>query len=383
MAMATNTINGKAFEYACLQALVNRFKAEGKNINILDNKPFKTAKASFLTVSSSERIKLVDASNTAINLLIPLEPRILGGNGMAQIEISADSIARGKTGDVRDVICVRDDENGWKIGISCKHNHEALRHPRITESKDFGFDWMGIRCSEHFIKTITPITDSLIKFGNGDILWKSIDHKWDRYYVPILHAYLDEIKYMCENNPDVPEKLLSYFFGANDFYKVIMKSKSRTTTIEGFNMHGTLNMPCGKNRAMIKVPLIKMPTRLIDATFKRKSKTTLILTFDGGWSISMRLHNKDDVAKPTSLAWDVNLVGFPTSTYVNTHSWDELTVKKQGAQLRRPTCPYKGLFYLAIYFIKLLDKVARIESCGSQVALKSSSEYQIPSYPLA
>ncbi len=33
--------------------------------------------------------------------------------------------------------------------------------------------------------------------------------------------------------------------------------------------------------------------------------------------------DKDDVAKPTSLAWDVNLVGLPTSTYVNTHSWDE------------------------------------------------------------
>ena len=88
-------------------------------------------------------------------------------------------------------------------------------------------------------------------------------------------------------------------------------------------MHGTLNAPCGKAKALTKVPAIKMPTRLIDAAFKPNSKTTIILTFDGGWAISMRLHNKDEIARPTSLAWDVNLVGLPPTTYVNTHSWDE------------------------------------------------------------
>lgn len=38
---------------------------------------------------------------------------------------------------------------------------------------------------------------------------------------------------------------------------------------------------------------------------------------------SMRLHNKDKIAKPTSLAWDVKLEGIPPSAYTNTHSWDE------------------------------------------------------------
>ena len=92
-------------------------------------------------------------------------------------------------------------------------------------------------------------------------------------------------------------------------------------------MHGTLNQSAGKKKAMTRVPVVKMPTRLIDAAFKTTSsgpsKTTIILTFDGGWAISMRLHNKDDIAKPTSLAWDVKLEGLPPSTYVNTHSWDE------------------------------------------------------------
>lgn len=323
MAKASNTVNGKAFEYACLKALSDFMRTKSKAVSIVESKALRTAKNAFESVEADEQNRLSKAANTAIKLLSPLEPKLLEGKGMLMLSIAADSAAIGVDGDVRDVLCVRGDDNNWTIGMSCKHNHEALRHPRITEGKDFGADWLGIHCSKNFMDAITPITDSLITYGKNGVLWRNIEDKQENYYVPILQAYLDEIRRMCDANNTVPERLLSYFFGANDFYKVIMKSSSRTTTIEGFNMHGTLNSPAGKSRALIKVPLIKMPTRLIDAAFKTNSKTTIILTFDGGWAISMRLHNKDDVARPTSLAWDVNLVGLPPSTYVNTHSWDE------------------------------------------------------------
>ena len=303
--------------------MLEKIKAEGKSVRIVASKAFNNAENAFNTVGTKEQDNLMKAAKTAVKLLLPLEPKLLGGRGTLLLSIAADSVAIGSDGDVRDVLCVRSEDNDWTIGMSCKHNHEALRHPRITESKDFGKDWIGMRCSDEFMQAITPITDSLISSGENGVLWRTIDHKWDHYYVPILQSYLDEIKHMCHKDPTVPEKLLSYFFGANDFYKVIMKSNAQTTTIEGFNMHGTLNASCGKTRAMTRVPLIKMPTKLLDASFKPKSKTTIILTFDCGWSISMRLHNKDDVAKPTSLAWDVKLVGLPPSTYVNTHSWNE------------------------------------------------------------
>lgn len=262
------------------------------------------------------------AANSALKLIVSLEPMIMGGSGTLCLSIASDAAAIGVNGDVRDVLCSRPDDE-WSVGISCKHNHEGLRHPRITEGKDFGWDWIGVHCSPDFMNEITPVTDSLIANRKIGRLWTQIDNKWDSYYVPILTAYLKEIQRMCNSDPSVPEKLLLYFFGANDFYKVIMKSSSRTTTVEGFNMHGTLNAPCGKTKAMTKIPVAKMPTRMIDATFKHGSKTTIILTFDGGWSISMRLHNKDKEAIPTSLAWEVYLEGLPPTTYVNTHSWDE------------------------------------------------------------
>ena len=323
MAKASNTINGKAFEYACLRALLAQAKGLGKDVNIVASKAFTTAERSFAEVNDNVQAEMMAAAVTAADLIIPLEPKLMNGSGTLWLSIAADSVAVGVDGDVRDVLCVRSNDEDWTIGISCKHNHEGLRHPRITEGKDFGSDWIGVRCSKEFIDTITPITDSLISNGKNGILWSQIDQKWDRYYIPILSAYLKEIQRMCNEDPSVPEKLLSYFFGANDFYKVIMKSAARTTTIEGFNMHGTLNAACGKQKAMTRVPVIKMPTRLLDAAFKPGTKTTIILTFDAGWSISMRLHNKDKIAKPTSLAWEVNLEGLPPSTFVNTHSWDE------------------------------------------------------------
>lgn len=314
--------NGKAFEYACLKALYEFVALNHKPVTTIAGLPFNTAKAAYESIEDEKQAQLMEAANTAVNLIAPLEPKLLGGAGTLRLEIRPDAAAIGVEGDVRDVLCSRDEEN-WTIGLSCKHNHEALRHPRITESKDFGQDWIGTHCSEDFITSITPITDSLVTLGENRIRWNTIEQKQDRYYVPILQAYLLEIQRMCSENPTVPERLLSYFFGANDFYKVIMKSRARTTTIEGFNMHGTLNANAGMTRPRMRVATIRMPTRLIDAAMKPNSKTTIILTFDGGWSISMRLHNKDSIAKPTSLAWDVNFVGLPPSTYVNTHSWDE------------------------------------------------------------
>lgn len=324
MAKARHTINGKAFEYACLQSLLVRAKATDKDVSVEENKAFKTAEKAFSAIDENAKKEMMAAADTAVKLIVPLEPKLLNGAGTLILSIAADAVAVGVDGDVRDVLCARlENDKEWTIGISCKHNHEGLRHPRITEGKDFGMDWIGVHCSQEFMDEITPITNSLIENSKNGTQWAQIEDKWDNYYVPILCAYLKEIQRMCNEDASVPEKLLSYFFGSNDFYKVIMRSGHRTTTIEGFNMHGTLNAACGKTKAMTKVPVTKMPTKLLDAAFKEGTKTTIILTFDAGWSISMRLHNKDRVAKPTSLAWEVNLEGLPPSTYVNTHSWDE------------------------------------------------------------
>lgn len=319
-----NTLNGKAFEYACLKSIKKRLNSLGLENEVIVQKDvaYQTAKNLYKEESIDDRCDMDAAAETAVDLLFPLEPRLEHGSGEIYLGINTDAAAQGVDGDVRDVLCIRCSSN-WQIGLSCKHNHEALKHPRITAEKDFGTDWVGYSCSKEYMDEITPIIDPLIEFGEKGILWRNISNKKDLFYLPILDVYVNEIRRLCDQHEDVPKRLLSYFFGSKDFYKVIAKIKSKTTKLEGFNMNGTLGAPAGKIRPVTKVPQLKMPTRLIEATLKPKSKTTIILTFDGGWAVSMRLHNKDKVAKPTSLAWDVQLVGLPTETYFNIHSWNE------------------------------------------------------------
>lgn len=312
--MAGQTITGKAFEYACLEAFKQRLTRNNMDVKTHRTQAFLTAQEAFKALSPEYKQTYMEAAETAVKLIFPLEPKLEHGRGTIMLSLASDSA--GIKGDVRDLLCVRISDN-WEIGISCKHNHAALKHPRITEAGNFGFDWTGYNCSSRFLDEIGRITKQL----DGHLRWKQIPDKQEKYYVPILRLYAEEIERLCKAHSDFPERLLGYFFGAEDFYKVISMEAERSTKVEAFNLHGTMNQPAGTHRSIYRVARLNMPKRLLDIT--QKGNTTIIVTFDGGWVIKMRLHNKDDVAKPTSLAWDVNLAGMPPELYQQQRSWDE------------------------------------------------------------
>lgn len=314
--MAGQTITGKAFEYACLRAFEKHLSINKKAVSIESSSQYDTAKSAYEKLSENSQRNYNLAAETAVKLIFPLEPHIENGSGTIVLSLNAD--ARGIEGDVRDLLCIRVAEN-WEIGISCKHQHEALKHPRITQSCDFGSNWMGYSCSDSFIQKINEIISPL----DGTSMWREIPNKKKAYYMPILKAFCEEITTICSNCEDAPAKLLSYFFGTNDFYKIISRESRRQTKIMGFNMYGTMNKPVEKIKPIYRVARLHMPKRLVEARIKENSATTMILIFDGGWTVKMRLHNKDKVAKPTSLAWDVTLAGMPPEIYQQQRSWDE------------------------------------------------------------
>lgn len=313
--MAGQTITGKAFEYACLVAFREEILNSGKYVEVEDSPQFKTAQDAFFVLSNESKDAYMQAAKTAVKLIFPLEPMIT--NGMGSIILSLNTDASGVAGDVRDLLCIRMLE-GWEIGVSCKHQHEALKHPRITNSCDFGSDWVGEPCSEEFINTLNYILKPL----DGTKKWNEFEDKQSEFYEPILDAFESELEKLCQIS-GVPERLLGYFFGTEDFYKIISKDSVKQTKIYGFNMNGTMNQAAEKVKPIYKVARLTLPKRLIEVRRKENSKTTIILVFDHGWTVSMRLHNKDRVAKPTSLAWDVNLVGLPPEIYQQQRSWNE------------------------------------------------------------
>lgn len=142
-----------------------------------------------------------------------------------------------------------------------------------------------------------------------------MEAKEEQIYIPLLNAFIKEISTQVAKNKQVPRKMVEYLLSKYDFYKVISIDCKRITTIQSFNMYGTLNQPSRVQQPTIKVPAINLPTTLLHIGFKPKSKTTILMSFDNGWQFSFRIHNAKDVIEP-SLKFDVQIVGMPADVNI-------------------------------------------------------------------
>jgi len=234
--------------------------------------------------------------------------------------ISLQEDAAGQRGDVRDVLTIRQQSN-WQIGISCKHNHEAVKHSRLSKYIDFGQDWLGFACSKEYFAAITPVFEMLEDARQCKMEWSDIPDKITGVYMEILDAFTDELKRLATEHAEVPQRLIQYLIGRNDFYKVISNDSRRITTIQAFNFDGTLNRHSGTHKSLTRVVKSQFPNRILDISYKENSGNTVIVTCDHGWAISLRIHNASTMVEP-SLKFDVKLEGIPQELYKADEPWD-------------------------------------------------------------
>jgi len=315
--VASQTINGKAFEYALLKEFLERLKAV-TTVSVVENDPYKTALKCFLSFSEKDRGHYCLVASFAVNFLLDIEPRLSNGisdKDILQLEIVSDK--EGQTGDVRDVLAIRSLQK-WEIGISAKNNHRAVKHSRLSNDIDFGKKWMGFPCSVEYFNEIKPVFDNLAilrKASKATQKWDTLGDYHTSVYVPILDAFKKELLRLdSENTGIVSEKLIEYLIGNQDFYKVIKGSNK--VEIQAYNLHGTLNLPFENVKPKAKVPKLKLPSRLIEVVYQENSKTTLLVTLNEGWQISFRIHNASSRIEP-SLKFDINLVSAPHSLFTN------------------------------------------------------------------
>ena len=319
---------GKAFEYACVEALYERYN-DTQPVEIKNSLQLNTAK-NFFENSGAKQKDLKDAAKAAVRVIDRLEPKLQYADGDVPLTLSIQSDAAGIAGDVRDVLCIRKG-NRWQVGLSCKHNHHAVKHSRLSDTIDFGQEWFEYPCSNTYFSEVIPKFSNLRKMRDESkeagepALWRDLEGKFENYYVPILQSFMDELKRLYEENKDVPEKLIRYLIGKYDFYKVITDDARRTTRVEAINLSGSLNIKSEGIKAITNVPILKMPTTFYHIGFKEtngeKSQITIHIVCDNGWEISMRLHNASSKIEP-SLKFDVQLISFPSSLYVQVEPWD-------------------------------------------------------------
>lgn len=317
--MAKQEITGKAFEYACLKALNEKFSNKTE-VSVLEDINFQNTKSAFYELSENERSDYFSAAKRGIEIIAPLEPNLEFPDKKEPLILSIQPDKQGQKGDVRDVLCVRN-EKGWNIGLSCKHDHEAVKHSRLSRTIDFGKDWLGFPVSQKYNDSIKPIFDELDELKSKKARWAGIDKKDERFYKTLLDAFLAEMNDLyARHSAEIPENLLRYLLGRNDFYKVIAHTKDRTTEVKPFNMYGTLGLSTKIQKTQYKISQLKMPEQILSMAFKKDSLNTILIHCDNGWALSLRIHNASEWVEP-SLKFDIQLVGVPVNMGTRIEAW--------------------------------------------------------------
>ncbi|GAA8770508.1 hypothetical protein DUHN15_08270 [Helicobacter pylori] len=304
---------GRAYEYAWCLALEQKLSVLKKVIVDKQN-GFNAANRAYESLEKSLQERYLESAKQGVLLLLDCEPLLseIIGSLQNEITLSLQKDKLGEIGDIRDILIYFD---RFCIGLSIKHNHEAIKHSRLSKDLDFGEKWLGVRVSQNYKDTIKPLFERLENAKKEGMLWRDFPNKEQEIYAPLLQAFKKEVLRIDENKKNkVPQKIVEYLLGKYDFYKAILLEREQKTKLEAYHFNNTLNRSV-KNKPKRIIPLSKLPTRMIYFDFKPKSFNTLELVLDEGWSFSLRIHNASSRVEP-SLKFDIKLLSKPESVAV-------------------------------------------------------------------
>ncbi len=301
--MSKQANNGRAFEWALASELSSEtgcaIKETKYSISAFNSyKLIPTNKQAFFDLSAQKAVAHIIAKE-AKNLDISLNSFITFNSDQA-----------GKYGDVRDVLLITQQK---EIGFSCKTNHEALKHPRLSSTIDFVKSWkLNLDgCSKTYWEKVNPIFERLnsIKMETSSTArWDSIPNKAETIYWPLLDAWAEELERVCQT-PQSCHALIAYLIGHKDFYKIISSNKDKSVHIQGWNFNNNL-----------VTKQTKYPTSIIAINNKNGGQYSKTVTLNHGYSINFRIHSASSRVEP-SLKFDINAIGLPsTEVYQNTIS---------------------------------------------------------------
>ena len=283
--MAGEAESGMAFEYAFAQTLSEHIQND-----IVETQYKNKAADAFARQNKKIQENMLRAASRAVSFLVENDKKIKMPDACIKMQPSDST-------DVRDILV--ENSTNETIGFSLKHHHSAVKHSRLSDKIDFGKQWMGVPCSENYWQQVKPIFDDLRERRKSNELWRNLPKKHEKYYLPILQAFAEEIKKICDENVDnASSQLLKYLLGKNDFYKVIKCRKA--VRIECFNFGGSLSW--GRK--------LRIPTELKSAKIIDGKYDTIHLRFSEGWELSARIHNAESKIIP-SLKFDINIVAWP------------------------------------------------------------------------
>ena len=299
---------GRAYEYAWIYSLCRALENIRKT-EIIKNSSLEANERAWISIDESLQKVFRISADAAVEKVIEMEPMLTEpADDLLTLEFQKDTA--GEHGDVRDIVAKRNTAQ-WEFGLSVKHNHDAVKHSRLSHKLNFGEAWYHQPCSNNYWNEIEPIFDRLKKEKDKGTKWSELEDKDVSVYVPILNAFMNELNRAYEKDENLPCKMIEYLIGLKDYYKVVSHDEQRVTFIHTFNMHGTLNKPSKIKVSAITVPIVNLPTEFVALKFKKNSTNTVEAYFNNGWQLSFRIHNASTIVEP-SLKFDIQVIGMPT-----------------------------------------------------------------------
>jgi hypothetical protein len=303
--VTTQVENGKAFEWAIAQAL----SRATDGTHILDNTSKTNAEKCFWQINQTLRDRFELAADKAVQHILSKEATSDAVRHPLSVRISADS--QGQSGDVRDVVLASPTD---ELGISCKTNHDAFKHSRLSARIDFvkkwGLDASG--CSQDYWDAVRPLFQELaqLKQNSGrQALWRDLENRAERFFWPVLDAFDSELVRLtninAEHSAEVSKNLVKYIVGGRDFFKVVCRPDE--VEIQGFNLNESLSV--GKT---------KYPDHVIGIDRLDGGQFSKTVRFNRGFTFNFRIHNASSRIEP-SLKFDIRAVSLPPSESYTNH----------------------------------------------------------------
>ena len=301
----TQNASGNAFEYALANQLACavgvRLKTRAKE-DAATNEAADKAGGDFFERDPKSRRWLARAAAAAVSHITDLEEKMLAQASGEHVRMLPDSA--GQAGDPRDIVLR---VGKGVLAISAKLNNDTVKNPRLQfGNPDFAVNWgLGVEISPAYCDAVGAVArrvDEAKKSGLEN--WRELPELHGEIYAPLLLAFRDEIFRIISGesgNPDACRNFAKFMVGKPDYYKVMAYQSRNLVVVQGYNFGRTL--ACRRP---------SFPSSLISATPCRG--TTLVLTFDGGWVFTMRIHNAESRIT-RSLKWDVKIIGHPSNLY--------------------------------------------------------------------
>lgn len=266
------------------------------------------AKSAWETLESEDR-KLYSLSAWAtIELMFEKELNIdLQTCDVFRIYIKADECY-----EVEDVcfIVIEFDDIVWEIGFSINYKPALVKHYRLSKDVDLGEKLYGVKYTQQYWDETNPVFSFLAEEKVKGTYFRDIGSIEEKIYVPLLNAFMKEIKAAIVKDACVPRRFVERMLSKYGFYNVISLDSQRVMAIQSYNIFSIFNKTNQVEEPKVLMSNIELPKELLYIGFKKSSKNTILICFDNGWQFSFRIHNAEDKVN-TSLKFDIQIVGMP------------------------------------------------------------------------